>query len=306
MALRCVPLLALLALAAASCHGDVAGVVGNTSQVIGTLRDLGVAAQKRFANVSQVEKQLDEAGQGAKEDFDAKGYEEKTQQYSKLSQHASEKAKESLSTSNASVAEELSDEAEEALKNMTKVGFQLDAMEQALHGDLKSALDAKLRPELAAADKYSRNASSLQEKAHSMMDPLYSCGDAAEGQADSLNDQTNNALSAVDKKVRPYRHQISRHAREVQRSTERELFSDQDRTAVWRKTSRAVRGATWHALGLQLRQAGGVSSLQLGSVAGTAVLMAACAAAAALGALAAGLAASGRAARRSDYQLLAA
>jgi len=280
--------------------------VRSTSQVIDTLRDLCVAAQKRFANVSRVEERLDEAGQRAKEDFDAEGYEEKTKRYSELTQHASEKAKESLSTSNASVAEKLSDEAEEALKNMTSVGFQLDAMEEALHDQLKSALDAKLRPELAAADRYSGNASSLQEEAHSTMDPLYGWGDAAEDQADGLNDKTNGALSCVDKEVRAYRRQISRHAREVQRSTERKLFSDQDRTAVWRKTNRAVRGATWHASGLQLRQAGGVSSLQLGSVAGTAALMAACAAAAAVGALAAGLVASGRAVRRSDYRLLAA
>merc|ERR1719188_951056 len=162
-------------------------------------------------------------------------------------------------------------------------------MEKDLHDQLQGALGAKSAPELAVADQLSGEASTLQEKAHSMMDPLYSWGDAAQDKADGLNDQTNNALSAVDKVVRTYRRQISRHAREVQRHVARELLSDQDRTAMWRKTNREVRGATWHAFTLKSLQAGGISSLQLSSVAGAAVLTTACTAAAAVGALVASL-----------------
>mmetsp|Transcript_21634 Transcript_21634/g.44393 ORF Transcript_21634/g.44393 Transcript_21634/m.44393 type:complete len:183 (-) Transcript_21634:320-868(-) len=176
-----------------------------------------------------------------------------------------------------------------------------------LHEELQAALDAKLRPELAAADKFHSNAAALQKKSHSLYDPMYSWGDAAEDRADSLSDKTSHALRAVDETVRVYRRQISRHAQEVQRSVERELFSDEmvmDHTAMWRKTNRAVRRATWHA-GTLTFQAAGFSSLQLGSVGGAAVLTAACAAAAGIGALA-GIAASVRAAQRTDYQLLAA
>merc|ERR1719226_213242 len=181
-------------------------------------------------------------------------------------------------------------------------------MQKALRGELQAALDAKLRPELAAADTFHSAAAALQMKSHSLYDPMYSWGDAAEDQADRLSDKTSNALSAVDKTVRMYRRQISRHAQEVQRSVERDLFSDEmvmDRTAMWRKTNRAVRRATWHT-GTLTFQASGLSSLQLGSVGGAAVLTTACVVAAAIGALAMGIAASVRANQRTDYQLLAA
>jgi 3-oxoacyl-(acyl-carrier-protein) synthase len=306
MALRLAPLLAFLAAAGASSHGDVAGTVANTSQVIGKLRETAAAAVKRCGTATEVERQLDEAGQQAKEGFDTEGYKQQLDEYAKLSRQASEKASNCLSTSNASVAEELSDEAEEALRRMTKVGFQIDAMQKTLHEELQAALDAKLRPELATADKFHSDAAALQAKSHSLYDPMYSWGDAAEDQADRLSDHTTNALSAVDKIVRVYRRQISRHAQEVQRSVERELFSDgMDRTAMWRKTNRAVRRATWHTSTLT-SQAAGISSLQLGSVGGAAVLTTACASAAAIGALAMGIAASVRATQRTDYQLLAA
>merc|ERR1712151_1078731 len=118
---------------------------------------------------------------------------------------------------------------------MTKVGFELDGIEQDFHDELQRALGAKLGPELAAADNVSGEASHLQKMSHSMMDPLYSWGDVAEDKADKLNDRTNDALSAVDKIVRPYRRHITRHSREVQRGVERKLFSSQDRTAAWRK-----------------------------------------------------------------------
>merc|ERR1712007_151149 len=96
------------------------------------------------------------------------------------------------------------------------------------------------------ADKFSTEADHLQKQAHSMMDPLYSWGDAAEDKADGLNDQTNDALSSVDKVVRTYRRHITDHARSVQRGVERKLFVSQDRTATWRKVHRDVRAASGH------------------------------------------------------------
>merc|ERR1711920_790521 len=155
---------------------------------------------------------------------------------------------------------------------MTKVGFEIDAMEKGLHDKLQGALASKLDPELAVVDKFHDEASHLQKKAHSMMDPLYSWGDAAEDKADKLNDQTNHALSAVDKVVRTYRRHIARHSREVQRSVEHDVFASQDRTATWRKVNRHVRAAAWHALQLRAVADASVLSRQLGSIGGLAVL----------------------------------
>merc|ERR1712178_7491 len=106
-------------------------------------------------------------------------------------------------------------------------------MEKELHDKLQQTLDDKLAPELAIAGNFTGQASHLQAAAHSMMDPLYSCGDAAEDKADGLNDQTNDALSSVEKVVRTYRRHIVDHTRAVQRDVERKLFVGQDRTATW-------------------------------------------------------------------------
>lgn len=167
-------------------------------------------------------------------------------------------------------------------------------------------MGTELDPELAAADNVSGEASHLQEMSHSMMDPLYSGGDAAEDKADKLNDQTNDALSAVDKIVRPYRRDIAWHSREVQRAVERKLFESRDRTAAWRKVNRRVRASSWHAL--RLRNLADIStlSLQLGSIGGVAVLTMSFAVAAAIGALIMGFAVQMRTKHRSDYQLLSA
>merc|ERR1711920_377178 len=169
------------------------------------------------------------------------------------------------------------------------------------------ALNASLFPELQAAEAFSGAASDLQAQAHSMIDPLYSWGDSAEGRADTLNDQTDGALSAVDKSVRTYRRNISGHAREVQRSVERKLFSDKDRTATWRNVSQLVHKASWHAHELRSSESAGVLSLQLGSIEGMVTLVSVSACAAAVGALLGYAVAFARsAAQRSEYQLLSA
>merc|ERR1719158_2305196 len=111
---------------------------------------------------------------------------------------------------------------------------------------LQAALAAKLDPELKTADKFTGAASHMQSEAHSLMDPLYSWGDDAEDKADKLNDQTNDALSSVDKVVRTYRRHIVDHSRSVQRSVQRKLFVGQDRTAEWRRVHRLVRQASGH------------------------------------------------------------
>merc|ERR1711920_898742 len=168
------------------------------------------------------------------------------------------------------------------------------------------ALGAKLDPELATADNVSGEASHLQKMSHSMMDPLYSWGDAAEDKADKLNDQTNDALSAVDKIVRPYRRDIARHSGEVQRAVERKLFESRDRTAAWRKVNRRVRASSWHALRLRNLADTSTLSLQLGSVGGVAVLTMTSAVAAAVGALIMGFVMQMRTQQRNEYQLLSA
>merc|ERR1711920_455733 len=168
------------------------------------------------------------------------------------------------------------------------------------------ALGAKLDPELATADNVSGEASHLQKMSHSMMDPLYSWGDAAEDKADESNDQTNDALSAVDKIVRSYRRDIARHSREVQRAAERKLFESRDRTAAWRTVNRRVRAASWHALRLRNLPDTSTLSLQLGSIGGVAVLTMTSAVAAAVGSLVMGFAMQMRTQQRGNYQLLSA
>jgi hypothetical protein len=296
-----------LALNRGASHEDVERVVNSTAQVITALQEQGEFAKRRFANVSKFENQLDEIGHQAEADFDVQRYSEKTKAYTELAGRASKKAAEASSSTNATVVEELSDEAEALLQNMTKVGFELDGLEQDFHDELRRALDARLDPELAAVDNVSGDASHLQKRSHSMMDPLYNWGDAAEDKADKLNDQTNDALSAVDRIVRPYRRGIARHSREVQRVVERRLFESRDRTAEWRKVNRRVRAASWHALRLRSSLAdAGALSLQLGSTGGLAVLTVSSVAAAAVGALVAGLAARVRTEQRGDYRLLSA
>merc|ERR1711972_611225 len=108
-----------------------------------------------------------------------------------------------------------------ALKKMNRAGDELDAMEKELHDRLHSALHAVLDPEVQVANKFGGSASQLQTKAHSMMDPLYGMGDAAEDKADDLNDKTNDALSAIEIPVRVYRRHITNHASDVQSSVER-------------------------------------------------------------------------------------
>jgi ElaB/YqjD/DUF883 family membrane-anchored ribosome-binding protein len=117
-------------------------------------------------------------------------------------------------------------------------------MENGFHDNLKGALAAKLGPELQAAHQFKANASHLQSQAHSMMDPLYSWGDAAEDKADNLNDQTNDALSSTDQVVRKYRRHVVYHALAVQRNVESKLFVGQDRTTTWRQVHRMVRTAS--------------------------------------------------------------
>mmetsp|Transcript_109198 Transcript_109198/g.305299 ORF Transcript_109198/g.305299 Transcript_109198/m.305299 type:complete len:305 (-) Transcript_109198:210-1124(-) len=294
-----------LACTGGAAHGDVEGVVNSTAQVIRSLQEQGDRAKRRFANVSEFERQLDRVGHHAEADFDVQLYSNKTRDYTELAERASKKAAEASSSTNATVAEELSDEAEALLRNMTKVGFELDGIEQDFRDELKRALGATLDPELAAADSVTSEASHLQKRSHSMMDPLYSWGDAAEDKADKLNDQTNDALSAVDKIVRPYRRDIARRSREVQRAVERKLFESRDRTAVWRKVNRRVRASTYHALRLRSLADASTLSLQLGSFGGVAVLTMTSAVAAAVGAFV-GFAVQRRTQQRSDYQFLSA
>jgi ElaB/YqjD/DUF883 family membrane-anchored ribosome-binding protein len=289
-----------------ACYGDVERVVNSTAQVITSLQEQVEFAKRRFRNVSKFEHQLDEIGHHAEADFDVQRYSEKTNAYTDLAERASKKATEASSSTNATAAEELSDEAEALLRNMTKVGFELDGIEQDFHDELQRALGAKVDPELAAADNVSGEASHLQKMSHSMMDPLYSWGDAAEDKADKLNDQTNDALSAVDKIVRPYRRDIARHSGEVQRAVERKLFESRDRTAAWRKVNRRVRASSWHALRLRNLADTSTLSLQLGSVGGVAVLTMTSAVAAAVGALIMGFVMQMRTQQRNDYQLLSA
>merc|ERR1719401_516183 len=100
-----------------------------------------------------------------------------------------------------------------------------------------------------AVDKVKGEVSSLSSKAHGMVDSLYSAGDSAEDKADRLNDQANNALSAVEKPLQMYGNHIADHTRDVQRAVERRLFADgQDRTAIWRTVNRKVRAATGHSI----------------------------------------------------------
>lgn len=242
--------LCLLAITGATIVDDV---VSGTQQVIGTLQNESTAAKERFAEPAKFNSELDEIGEQAEAGFDAESYSSKQKAFSAFAHRASAEAKKSVSESNATAAEEKLDEAEEAFKSMNKVGDELDAMEKTFHDKLQAALMAKLTPELKTADRFSGDASHLQHQAHSMMDPLYSWGDASENQADKLNDETNDAESSVDKVVRSYRRNIVDHSRSVQRHAERKLFVGEDRVATWRETNRHVRAATGHLHAQQYR-----------------------------------------------------
>jgi len=222
---------------------NVDEVVQSTGKVIDNLQAKSQQAKARFADASKFEQEQDTIGQSTEQTFDVNLYSDRQQAFSRLAQRAAEKAKQSQLAANGT--EEL-DDAEEAFHKMNNVGDGLDKMEKDFHDKLHDALVSKLNPELKAADMFTTEASHLQRQAHSMMDPLYGWGDDAEGKADSLNDQTNDALSVLEKVARNYRRQISEHSRAAERQVERKLFVGEDRTAIWRKVHREVRAANWH------------------------------------------------------------
>jgi len=284
-------------------------VAGSTAHVIASLQDESNAAKKRFADPSKIEQELDTVGDQQQANFQQAKSEEwaATQQaYSKHAKRASDLAKQSLSSTNATISEEELDEAEAAWHKMNKAGDKLDAMQKELHDNLQDALNAKLDPELKTADKYSGVASHLQSEAHSTMDPLYSWGDAAESKADSLNDQTNNALSSLEKVVRNYRRQITEHSRAVQRKVQRKVFvgkDGQDRVATWRQLHSLLRRANGH-VALQENQAStGLMGLP---VMGGLTLLVTATAAAAVGASVTGFVMKSRTPQSSQYQVLSA
>jgi hypothetical protein len=298
--------LSLLVLNMAVPASKVDDVVSGTGQVIGELQKEGVDA-KRFANVSMFDGELDKIGQKAEADFDMTLYKQKKEDFAKLAQRSMDASKKSESEKNKTIAEEKLEEAEEAQKDMTKADNEIEAMEMALHDTLQKALVGKLKPELAIADKFSGQASHLQEEAHSMMDPLYGWGDAAEDKADGLNDQTNDALSIVEKIVRAYRRHILDHSRTLQRNTERKLFRpSQDRGAISRKVRRAMHSASGHLAVQQYLATTGLLGLPLGSTGGMTLLLALMFAAAAVGGLVVSLLAKSRKPRDSEYQQLSA
>jgi len=277
-------------------------VASSTANVIASLRDESNAAKKRFsdpAKIKEIDQELDTIGHQHQADFDANQYSERQHAYSEFAQRASEKAKQSSSETNATKAEEVLDEAEEALHKMNKVGDELDAMEKDLHHKLRHALNAKLDPELKDAAKFAGVANHLQSEAHTMMDPLYSWGDAAENKADKLNDQTNVALSSVEKVVRKYSRHITDHSRSVQRSVDRKLFGDkgEDRVATWRKVHREVRSANGHVYLLQQATAGLMGLPLMGGF----TLLVTATAAAVVGASVAGFVLKSRAPKSSQY-----
>jgi len=292
--------LCLLAITGATIVDDV---VSGTQQVIGALQNESKAAKERFAEPAKFNSELDKIGNQEEAGFDTDSYSSRQKAFSAFAQRASAKAKQSLSESNATIAEEKLDEAEEALKSMDKVGDELDAMEKTFHDKLQAALMAKLSPELKTADGFSGDASHLQHQAHSMMDPLYSWGDASEDQADKLNDKTNDAESSIDKVVRSYRRNIVDHSRAVQRHVERKLFVGEDRVATWRETNRLVRSATGHLHAQQYLA--NLDLLGLPVSTGLTVMLTA-AAAALVGAAAAGLVMKSRTPQSGLYQPLSA
>jgi hypothetical protein len=247
MLFRLACFVSLLVLSIAVPAAEVDEVVSGTGQIIDMLRKDSAAAKQRFANTSKFDGELDTIGHQAEADFDMKLYTQKKKEFDKLAQRSMDNSKEAENETNMTIAEEELDEAEEARNKMTRVNDEIDSMEKELHDKLQNALAGKLQPEIAVADKFSGEASHLQETAHSMMDHLYSWGDAAEVKADVLNDQTNDALSTVEKVVRIYRRHILDHARTVQRRTERKLFRPgHDRVAISRKVHRAFRTASGH------------------------------------------------------------
>merc|ERR1719436_1018823 len=122
-------------------RGDIAGVVSGTTEVIGELQQSAVGAKKRMGDPPKFDTQLDEAGRGAKEDFDSKRYAEMTSNYAEVARRISENVEQCLASTNVTVARELSDEAETALSKMTKAGNEIDSMEEKLRANLRSALN---------------------------------------------------------------------------------------------------------------------------------------------------------------------
>jgi hypothetical protein len=243
-------ILGVFAIGAAS---TVDEVVASTDKVIVALKDLGSIAQSQLANVSTFDLGLNKIGRAQKEKFDMKAYSEKQRAYSKLAQLTLRNAKLARDAENASDAEEALVNAQIAFKNMTRVGDKLGSEENAFREQLKGALDAKLNPQVSIVDEISKNASRLQHASHSIMDPLYGMGDAAEDKADALNDQTNDALSAIESPVRMYRRHIINHASDVQSSVERKLFghNSDHRVSTYRKVHDSMLNATLHVNALK-------------------------------------------------------
>jgi hypothetical protein len=233
--------------ASAAKTAKVNEIIVSTNKSITALRDEGIAARKRFADASSFDEQLTKIGQEEEAKFNKTAYKAMLQTFDQYEQAAEGHIKDAMQLENATVAAKALNGAQSALDGMSKVSGELDLMEDGFQNNLHSALEAKLDPELAAVDSFSfsENASMLQAKAHTVMDPLYSLGDDAEDKADRLNDDTNDALSAVKSTLRPYRRGISNFAQQVESSTELKLFSGSpDRTSALRRVQRKMEKAS--------------------------------------------------------------
>jgi hypothetical protein len=231
--------------ASAAKTAKVNEIIVSTNKSITALRDEGIAARKRFADASGFDEQLTKIGQEEEAKFNKTAYKAMLQTFDQYEQAAEGHIKDAMQLENATEVAKALNGAQSALDGMSKASGELDLMEDGFRNNLHSALEAKLDPELAVVDSFSENASMLQAKAHTVMDPLYSLGDDAEDKADRLNDDTNDALSAVKSTLRPYRRDISNSAQQVESSTELKLFSGSpDRTSALRRVQRKMEKAS--------------------------------------------------------------
>jgi len=270
---------------------------------IDALHDVAVQAKARLSNTSELDEALNTIGKKFEKEFDAGSYDDLRAAYATLEKRVSRDVEAVNAATNATDAEELLDRAEAAFRNMTAASSKIDDFENSFRGQLKAAVMGKANPAIQAAKEFGKSAAILQHASHAAMDPLYGLGDAAEDVADKFNDETNDALSSVDKRVRVFTRHISDAATRVQKSVEGKVLVDQDRNAALREKNQLVRRAAVHVH--ELQSPAGLLSVQLGSAGGVSLLAVSSVLAASLGAFGVAVFLK-KPARSSDYLILEA
>jgi len=226
VAIRAVAIALLASASLAAGHPDEAALINETKEILAGLKDFGALAKSRFANASEFDERLERI---VHREIKARknNISEAAEAFRAAGKRANGKAQEVLNISDPNQtahAKELLSEAEAALEDMhaasKAVKHLMKETREAVHDGLKS----KLKVEEAAAKQLKEKVSQVQHQAHKTMDPLYGMGDAAEDQADALNDNINDAeddaKKALKRVTKPYFDDVKKTAKESEKKLE--------------------------------------------------------------------------------------